>query len=232
MSGFLFTLPGFDEVNSTVPFTFLQESIGMARRGEQLREHILGVAKDVFLDTGFERASMDLIAARAETSKRTLYAHFENKEKLYLAVVELVRGLFVARLKTPADYPGPIAEKLTMFCGRYLEMLVYDRAVQMCRMSLAEATRFPEGAAQYFEVIFTTPRELLSAYLKLTFKLSPKACAQAADDLIGRIVHPRFSRALFGVDPLHQRFGDETLPADFDLKPIRRAVADLLEALG
>src|ERR1700704_2001960 len=33
----------------------------------------------------FERASMDVVAARAETSKRSLYAHFESKEKLFLA---------------------------------------------------------------------------------------------------------------------------------------------------
>jgi len=204
----------------------------MARRGEQLRDHILWVAKDVFLDTGFERASMDQIALRAETSKRTLYAHFESKENLYLAVVDLVRSLFVPRLKTPADYPGTPAEKLTTFCGRYLEMLLYDRAVLMCRLSMAEANRFPEGAAQYFEVIFTTPRDLLSAYLKTTFKLSAKAAAEAADELIARTLHPRFPRALFGIDPLYKRFDDETLRPDFDLKPIRKAVADLLKSLG
>jgi len=203
----------------------------MARRGEQLRDHILWIAKDVFLDTGFERASMDQIAGRAETSKRTLYAHFEKKEKLYLAVVDLVRSLFVTRLKTPADYPGTVAEKLTTFCGRYLEMLLYDRAVLMCRLSMAEAIRFPEGAARYFEVIFTTPRDLLSAYLKTTFKLSPKASAEAADEVIARILHPRFTRALFGIDPLYKSFDDETLRPDFDLKSVRKAVADLLKSL-
>jgi len=76
----------------------------MARRGDQLREHILSIAKDVFLEMGFERASMDVVAARAETSKRSLYAHFANKEKLFLAVVDLVRGLFLSRLRMPGDY--------------------------------------------------------------------------------------------------------------------------------
>src|SRR5450755_3901656 len=44
----------------------------MARRGDKLREHILWIAKEVFLEMGFERASMDLVARRAETSKRSL----------------------------------------------------------------------------------------------------------------------------------------------------------------
>ena len=35
-------------------------------RGDQLSEHILWIAKNVFLEVGFERASMDVIAARAK----------------------------------------------------------------------------------------------------------------------------------------------------------------------
>ena len=90
----------------------------MARRGDKLREHILWIAKEVFLEMGFERASMDEVATRAETSKRSLYAHFESKEKLFLAVIGLVRGLFLGRLKMPGDYSDKPAEALAMFCGR------------------------------------------------------------------------------------------------------------------
>jgi AcrR family transcriptional regulator len=97
---------------------------------------------------GFERASMDVIADRAETSKRTLYAHFENKEKLYLAVIDLVRGLFLSRLKMPSEYSGDAAEALVMFCGRFVEVLLFARTIRMCRLSIAEAGRFPEGSAQ------------------------------------------------------------------------------------
>src|SRR3984957_16571278 len=118
----------------------------MARRGSVLREHILWVAKDVFLEMGFERASMDVVAARAETSKRSLYAHFENKEKLFLAVIELVRGLFLTSLKMPGDYSDKPAEALVMFCSRYLEIMLYERSIQMCRVTMAESSRFPEGA--------------------------------------------------------------------------------------
>ena len=203
----------------------------MARRGDELRAHILYVAKDVFLEIGFERASMDAIASRAETSKRTLYAHFENKEKLYLAVIELVRGLFLSRLKMPSDYSGDAAKALVLFCGRFLETLLFARTIQMCRLSIAEAARFPEGSAQYFDVIFSTTHERVSAYLKETFGLSTKVSLEAAQGLLGRVIHPRFPRALFGIDQLAEHLDDEGIRADFDLKPIRKAVAELLESL-
>ena len=67
----------------------------MARRGDELRKHVLQVARGVFLEMGFERASMDEVASRAETTKRSLYAHFESKEKLFLAVIERMRGRFL-----------------------------------------------------------------------------------------------------------------------------------------
>jgi AcrR family transcriptional regulator len=203
----------------------------MARRGDQLREHILWVAKDVFLEMGFERASMDAVAARAETSKRSLYAHFESKEKLFLAVIDLVRGLFLGRLKTPGDYSQQPAEALVLFCGRYLDTLLYESSVRMCRVSMAETTRFPQGAAQHFDVMFTEVHTRLAAYLEASFGLSTRAGGEAAERLLGQILYPRFPRALFGIDELAKSFSGEDLAPNVDLKPIRKAVEDLLESL-
>ncbi|QNI36905.1 TetR/AcrR family transcriptional regulator [Edaphobacter albus] len=202
-----------------------------ARRGEKLREHILWIAKDVFLEMGFERASMDVVAARAETSKRSLYAHFESKEKLFLAVIELVRGLFLGRLKIPGDYSDKPAEALVMFCGRYLEALLYEKGIQMCRVSMAETARFPEGAAQYFDVLFTQVETFLSAYLKTTFGISTRASVEATHRLLGQTLYPHLPRALFGIDPLIKSLDREAIAPEVDLKLIRKAVMDLIESL-
>jgi len=202
----------------------------MARRGDQLREHILWIAKDVFLELGFERASMDVVAGRAETSKRSLYAHFESKQKLFLAVIDLVRGLFLDRLKLPGDYSEEPAEALALFCGRYLEILIYEGSIQMCRVSMAETERFPEQAAQYFDVLFTQVHERLSAYLNTALGVSAQASADGAQRLLGQVLYPRFPRALFGLDALAASL-DDALAPDFDLTPIRKAVADLIASL-
>ena len=203
-----------------------------ARRGDKLREHMLWVAKDVFLEMGFERASMDVVAGRAETSKRSLYAHFENKEKLFLAVIELVRGLFLTSLKMPGDYSEKPAEALVMFCGRYLEIMLYEKSIQMCRVSMAESARFPEGAAQYFDVLFTQVHTRLSSYLKTTFGLSARSSGEATHKLLGQVLYPHFPRALFGIDHLAKSVDPETLTSDVNQKQIRRAVKELIESLS
>ncbi len=191
---------------------------------------MLFAAKDVFLEAGFERASMDVIAARADTTKRTLYAHFESKEKLFLAVVELVRGLLLARLKLPAEYSEDPAEALVLFCGRFLETVVWHRSIRMYRLTIAEAERFPDGAAQFYDAIFGTAQGRLEAFLCERLTWSRKTAARTAGELLGRILYPRFPRALFGLDVVMEEWlDDQRITAQIDLEPIRRAVAELVK---
>lgn len=203
----------------------------MAKRGDELRQHILWTAKEVFLEEGFERASMDVVANRARTSKRSLYAHYESKEKLFLAVIDLVRNLFLARLKEPADYGAHPADALVAFCARYLEAMLYESSVQMLRVSMAETARFPEGAAKHYDVMFTEVAARLEVYLKTTLGLGARASADAAQRLLGQILFPRLPRALFGLEELVQSFDEKALSPKIDLKPVRKAVAELLETL-
>jgi AcrR family transcriptional regulator len=200
----------------------------MARRGDQLREHILWTAKEVFLELGFARASMDEVASRASTSKRSLYAHYANKEQLFLAVIELVRGLFVARIRTPPDYSAKPIEAVTLFLARYLEALLYEPSVQMIRITMAELAILPEGAAKQHEVLFVEAETRLTRYLKASYTLSARGAAEIAQRLIADLVFARFTRALFGIEELIEAFDAAALSPKIDVRGIRRAVTDAL----
>ncbi len=65
----------------------------MRSKSEIKRQAILDAAKAVFEETGFERASMAEVAARASSSKATVYNYFESKEALFLALIEYSAGL-------------------------------------------------------------------------------------------------------------------------------------------
>jgi AcrR family transcriptional regulator len=200
----------------------------MARRGNELREHILWTAKDVFLELGFERASMDVVAARAATSKRSLYAHFESKDKLFLDVVDLVRGLYLEGLKTPDHYGEDGGEAVVLFCGRFLQILLYEPALRACRLFIAEAERHPEAAAKYYDAIVETPHGRLVAFLDEHYEPAPSTSSDIAHELLGRAVYPRLVGALLGVEQPLGHSDEATLATDVDLAPIRRAVAALL----
>jgi hypothetical protein len=63
---------------------------------------------------------------------------------------------------THAAHPPQLkpAEALVLFCAPYLEILLYEKSIQMCRLTMAETSRFPEGAAQYFDVCPRIPEHL------------------------------------------------------------------------
>jgi AcrR family transcriptional regulator len=201
------------------------------RRGEQLRRHILLTAKDVFLEAGYERASMDTVATRAGTSKRSLYAHFKNKDALFLAVLELVRELYLGRLRTPDTYATDPAEAVTRYCGRLLQLLVWEPQVRTGRLCITAAERMPTSARAYFDAVFASAHQRLADYLTERYGLTAADGAALAIDLLGRTVLPRVFRTLLNVDPPNPDEPDEAaLPTAVDLATIRRQVAATLPA--
>ncbi|ETK32185.1 TetR/AcrR family transcriptional regulator [Microbispora sp. ATCC PTA-5024] len=202
---------------------------GEQRRGEELRRHILLVAKDVFLETGFERASMDTVAVRAGTSKRSLYAHFESKDKLFLAVLDLIRELYLGRLRTPGAYAEDPAEAVALFCGRFLQLMTWEPQVRTCRLSIAEAERLPGSSNAYFDAIFAATYQRLSAYLVERYAMGREDGAALAEELLDRAVLPRLLRTLLNVEEaIKDTPEDATLAEDVDLTAVRRLVVAAL----
>ncbi|RSD11880.1 TetR/AcrR family transcriptional regulator [Amycolatopsis eburnea] len=201
----------------------------MARRGEALREHILDTAKLAFLETGFERTSMDAIAARAETSKRSLYAHFPTKDALFQAVVDRIRTLFADRMGTPADYAEQPAEAIVRYCGRFVQLLRWSSVGRMVRLGIGEADRLPELAAGLFDVLFGVTTGNLAAHLVTAFGLPDGEAEGVAEELVGVAIHPTLPRLLFGVEPLTDELPSRAdLAGEVDLDRIRRLLHRVL----
>jgi AcrR family transcriptional regulator len=81
---------------------------------EEVRRRILEAATEVFLERGFGRATVDEIAAAAGFSKGAVYSNFEDKDALFLALVdeEFAWRLdqLSAALEDPPDDPRAGAE--------------------------------------------------------------------------------------------------------------------------
>lgn len=78
------------------------------RERKARRTEILAAAREVFARRGYEHATLDDIARRAEFAKGTLYNYFRNKEDLFRHIVE---GLLddmeeIARAVTAAGSPA------------------------------------------------------------------------------------------------------------------------------
>lgn len=56
--------------------------------GSERRQQLLTVARSVFAEKGFDGASIEEIAMRADVSKPVVYEHFGGKEGVYAVVVD------------------------------------------------------------------------------------------------------------------------------------------------
>lgn len=122
-------------------------------RTERKRRLIVEAASDLFLTHGFSGTSMDDVASRAAVSKQTVYKQFANKEALFIAIVQTMTYEAAARvqidMRDPRD-PGELATALRMHASRLLAIVLAPRLLQLRRLVIAEAGRFPDlGKALY-----------------------------------------------------------------------------------
>ena len=87
------------------------------------REQLIGVARSLFADRGFEGTSVEEIAAKAQVSKPVVYEHFGGKEGLYAVVVDReVRTLLDGiRGSLTAGRPRELIEQATLALLDYVE---------------------------------------------------------------------------------------------------------------
>ncbi len=66
-----------------------RESVNHAKGGKRARTRasLIEAAAEVIGERGYDRASLELIAARARMTRGAVYGNFKNKEELFLALV-------------------------------------------------------------------------------------------------------------------------------------------------
>jgi AcrR family transcriptional regulator len=193
---------------------------------DERRDRIVWAAKWVFLEKGLDAASMDDVAAAAGATKPTLYAHFKSKDELFAAVVELVKGLFLGKLRSPDAYATDPVEAVTIFCGRFLELVCWRDAVGYQRVALAAAAHTPANARAVYDTIYAEACRILAAYIR-TRKLT-RHPEQHAGLLLSAATGGAVLRHLYGVDePRLELPDEESIGKHIDLKPIRDVVKQL-----
>ncbi|GAA3371048.1 TetR family transcriptional regulator [Streptomyces sannanensis] len=77
------------------------------RKKQRTRDALLRVALELFTTQGYERTTVDEIAAAVEVSQRTFFRYFANKEEAAFAVQETVESHFVGALRDRPAQESP-----------------------------------------------------------------------------------------------------------------------------
>jgi AcrR family transcriptional regulator len=166
------------------------------------RHQILEGAHAVFTARGFDAASMNDIAAAANVSKGTLYVYFEDKEHLFVALIERERekqkqGMYQAL----ADDPD-LAHALASFGERLVRLLTGAFALSAHRIVIGVAERMPDLGREFYERGPMQGAKRLAAFLdervaagELAIDDTVLAAAQFVDLCQSTLMRPRLFNA-------------------------------------
>ena len=129
------------------------------------RRQILDGARKVFMDLGFDGASMGEIARSAGVSKGTLYVYFADKNRLFEAIVEeetLEQGKVAFNFDPARDVPTTLME----FGQAYIQMLCRPGGGSATRTVMAIAERMPEVGRRFYSNVVAHTIARLAGYLE------------------------------------------------------------------
>lgn len=167
-----------------------------ASQSQEKVEAILQGAMQEFLTHGFAGTTMDKVTAAAGVSKTTVYSYFQDKEKLFIALIErLITSHEVDFNKLNSEmFQGEPAKALIDFATHLLNQFAKDVSespefLGLIRLMIAESGRFPMLAQYMVGHIDKNVVQVIANYLRSHPELQiadPEATTRV---FLGALVH-------------------------------------------
>lgn len=156
-------------------------------------EAILAGGMQEFLAHGYAATSMDRVAIAAKVSKATVYSHFQDKESLFIALIQrLVQQKFQSIFSAPDEQILQMPPQVVLrdFANRALDMAKNEpQFLNFMRLIIGESGRFPQLARAFVANIEQTAFRKLCHYFTNCPHLTLSDPEATARIFIGAIVH-------------------------------------------
>ncbi|HNF04997.1 MAG TPA: TetR/AcrR family transcriptional regulator [Mycobacterium sp.] len=116
-----------------------------AAKAAETRERILRAAREVFSELGYDAATFQAIAIRADLTRPAINHYFASKRVLYQEVVDLTNSLMIASSVELAQRESTLSGRMRAFVQSALQVQGQDRsAAAFLVTSVLESQRHPE----------------------------------------------------------------------------------------
>jgi AcrR family transcriptional regulator len=153
---------------------------------------LVQTASCLFMEKGYGKVSLEMIAREAHVAVRTIYVKFGGKVGLFKAVIQDGRARYFTMGDMDTD-PRPLREILDDFGMRFMVMITLPEMYRICRMVAAEAAQHPELASTFYEAGPGQTRELLRRFFA-----RPDILAQFREDMTPELLTGHLLSCLIG----------------------------------
>jgi AcrR family transcriptional regulator len=116
-----------------------------AAKAAETRERIVHAAREVFSELGYDAATFQAIAIRADLTRPAINHYFANKRVLYTEVLEQTNAMVVAAGRARAEAEPTFLKRLSAFFVSAMQADSQDRsAAAFLVTSILESQRHPE----------------------------------------------------------------------------------------
>lgn len=136
------------------------------QRGGRRRAAILEAATEVFLEKGYEGATLDEIIGRAGGSRATLYAQFGDKQGLFASIIGELCERMLAPLSHAGDEGRDLRSALLRFGRSYLQVLMAPDSIRLYRVVIAASLHSSALGERVFEAGPEAAAKQLTDYLQ------------------------------------------------------------------
>jgi AcrR family transcriptional regulator len=164
------------------------------------KRQIVDGARQVFLASGFDGASMGEIARAAGVSKGTLYVYFKNKEELFEAIVGEECQAQSAEIFAFDQNDHNVQANLNRIGVSFVSFLLRPGGVSALRTVIAISERMPEVGRKFYETGPARGAQRLADYLTAQVAagvLKIEDCEVAAAQFIDACLATLFKPVLF-----------------------------------
>lgn len=190
-----------------------------AQRAEDIDKTILDVALELFLERGFEGATIEGVAERARVSKGTVYARFPGKEALFKRVIEHTLQNWSAQAgQFDSLMPEDIAGRLRFHADTLKRMFCSQDVQRFTRLMDQTASEFPDLASFWIAIGVHDYRDLIARDLA-------EAAGPGSGDRDWTFIAEMFLHALSGW------LRTESLTGDVPESEIRNHIEKLVDAV-
>lgn len=116
----------------------------MKEQSDDLTARMVAVATRLFLEKGYAGMTIDELARRLGSAKRSVYSRFADKADLFRMVTTTYAEQALRQLAPVVVDERPLSEQLRNVCLDTLLLFLEPDVIAIERVALAEAGRFPE----------------------------------------------------------------------------------------